>query len=68
MKTKQVFLLVALLCPFAWTQDSSYNFPPVNELPVIEDLPDPFKFYNSEKRVATLEDWAKRREEMKKIL
>jgi hypothetical protein len=42
---------------------SGAEFPPVDKLPVVKDLPDPFTF-NDGSRVKTKEDWSKRREEL----
>ncbi len=43
------------------------TFPPVETLPEIRDLPDPF-IMRSGRRVRTREDWARRREEIKALL
>ena len=50
-----------------WAQDSRTNFPTVNELPVVEELPNPFAFFNSNKRVANVQDWEQRRKELKEL-
>ncbi len=42
-------------------------FPPVEKLPEMKELPDPF-LMKSGKRVRTLADWKKRREEIKALL
>jgi hypothetical protein len=43
------------------------DLPPVEELPVVEELPDPFTM-NDGTRVATKEDWARRRKEIEAML
>ena len=43
------------------------EFPGVDRLPVISELPDPFLMANG-RRVASAEDWAKRREEIEAML
>lgn len=43
------------------------DFPPADKLPEIKELPDPF-LMKSGKRVKTLKDWKKRREEIKAML
>nr|MDQ3001966.1 S9 family peptidase [Fibrobacterota bacterium] len=43
------------------------SFPAVGSLPVITELPDPFLMADG-KRVATLADWRKRREELKALI
>jgi len=43
------------------------GFPPVEKLPEIKELPDPF-LMKSGQRVKTREDWQKRREEIKALL
>jgi dienelactone hydrolase len=52
-------LLAATVHAAAWQE-----LPPVDQLPVIQDLPDPFVF-NDGSRVKSKEDWARRREELK---
>jgi len=59
--------MVLLLCVSAWAQDN-YNFPPVDELPVVEELPDPWLFYDGSKRAETDEEWERRRAEIKAII
>ncbi|KAA5542699.1 hypothetical protein FYK55_14305 [Roseiconus nitratireducens] len=43
-------------------------FPTVNQLPVNHQLPDPFQFFGSDRRVKTLEDWEQRQAEMMEML
>jgi len=43
------------------------TFPPIEDLPEIADLPDPF-IMRSGRRVKTFKDWEKRREEIKAML
>jgi hypothetical protein len=46
---------------------SGSDFPPVEKLPVIKDLPDPFIF-NDGTRVKTREDWPRRRAELQEAI
>lgn len=43
------------------------ELPPADQLPAIQQLPDPFLFNNGS-RVATRDDWARRREELKALV
>jgi hypothetical protein len=67
MQTITSYLLFTLLCTVAWAQNRSYNFPTVDELPVIEELPDPFIMEDGT-RVETLADWEKQREYLKAMI
>jgi len=57
----------SLIFAIAWSDAAGAEYPTADELPVIEKLPDPFTFFNSDRRVATLEDWQLRREEIKAL-
>jgi len=67
MKTSAAILIAALLSSNLWAQDFKVKFPTINELPIIEELPDPFTFYNSDKKVVDSQDWEKRRAELKEL-
>jgi hypothetical protein len=56
--------LLLFICGFS---SFSANYPTVDQLPVIEELPDPF-LMNDGTRVNTNEDWQKRREEIKDMI
>jgi len=43
------------------------TYPSVNELPVLEKLPDPFLFFQSDRRVASLQDWNERQAEIRRL-
>ena len=42
-------------------------YPSVDELPALEKLPDPFQFFQSERRVGSLQDWNERRAEIRRL-
>lgn len=60
-------LMTAMLFPDAWAQDHGYSFPPVDDLPVIEELPDPFIMEDGS-RVKSLADWEKQRKYLKTMI
>lgn len=68
-----VHLTLAFFCsPLTQAQDpityrSSLGLAPVQELAEREGLPDPFEFLDGT-RVQTLEDWSRRREEIKQMM
>jgi fermentation-respiration switch protein FrsA (DUF1100 family) len=69
---KRVFLLFPAVLLFLSSdiitvENMSAGFPPVDKLPEIKELPDPFLMFNG-RRVRTLKDWEKRREEIKAML
>lgn len=69
MKAKEVIAFAAMvLGSVNLLAQTSYQFPPVSELPVVETLPDPFTFFGSDKKVSTQEDWEERREEIKALI
>jgi|GEM_PF-2750551 len=43
-------------------------FPSVDELPIAEKLPDPFQFFESDRKVKNQEDWKERRDEILRML
>jgi len=59
---------MTVLCSYNLWAKENFGFPPVSELPEVKELPDPFKLFGSDKRVATQEDWEKRRNEMKALI
>jgi hypothetical protein len=60
-----VKLIRAELCfGGAMSVHAAESFPHAEELPVLEELPDPFQFFRSERRVGTRDDWEERRAEM----
>ncbi len=65
MKTTLALLLLA--CSAFCGTDTEFKFLPVDELPAIETLPNPFVF-NDGSPVKTVEDWEKRREEIKAMV
>jgi hypothetical protein len=60
-------LLTILVSSGVWSQDHGYNFPPVDDLPVIEELPDPFIMEDGS-HVETRADWEKQREYLKAMI
>src|SRR6266566_943626 len=69
---KLLFLCVALVLLMNNIQlqagaQAKDAFPPVDELPSIRDLPDPFVFYDGSK-VKSAEDWSRRRAELKALI
>jgi hypothetical protein len=65
--TVSSLLIFALFFLALWTHAAPpgvKELPPVDQLPAIRQLPDPFLF-NDGSRVATGDDWARRREEIK---
>jgi len=68
MRATAILAMVVLCSNSLWAQDNETKFPPVSALPEVKTLPDPFTFFGSNKRVATLKDWEKRREEMKALV
>jgi len=67
MKSVITILMAVLLCQCVREQDQYYNFPPVGELPVIEELPDPFMMEDGS-RVKSRADWKKQREYLKAMI
>jgi hypothetical protein len=64
--SRPAILLTLLICPaMACAED---RFPPVNELKVMDKLPDPFRFFGSDRRVKTVKDWKERRSEMLRMV
>lgn len=55
---------LGLVFSFQQAAISSDQFPAVDELPANDHLPDPFQFFQSDRRVETREDWVERRAEM----
>lgn len=56
---------------FACIQDRATGddmYPTVDQLPAGKQLPDPFQFFGSDRRVKTREDWEQRQTEMMKML
>lgn len=45
----------------------SPEYPDADELPVLEKLPDPFRFFRSDRRVASLQDWKERKAEIRRL-
>jgi len=70
MRTRSTIIFIALFCSslVAETKIPDSSFPPVDELPPIEGLPDPFTFFNSTRKVTNLENWEERRNEMRALL
>lgn len=64
-----VFAMGLLLFPasFRGASAEETSFPPVEQLPVIKDLPDPLVMMDGSP-VKTVEDWNKRREEIKAMI
>jgi hypothetical protein len=61
-------LAIMLMVPEAGTQTPvAAGAPGLEKLPIIKELPDPFRM-NSGKRVSNQEDWLRRREELKETL
>jgi len=64
-------LMIVGLPATSWSADKTTpeanEFAPVDKLPEIKELPDPFMMLSG-KRVKTREDWRKRREEIKAML
>jgi len=63
MKLRLSILSAVILATGAGAQ-----FPQVESLPAVEELPDPWLFFDDSNRAVTLEDWEVRREEMKQLL
>lgn len=69
-RTRTVLRIAALLAvavPALAQSSSQVQFPGLDRLPVIKDLPDPF-LMNDGHRVQNSKDWSKRREEIKAML
>ena len=49
------------------TAKTDDTYPPVDELPVLKKLPDPFRFFQSDRRVANLQDWKQRQDEIRRL-
>ena len=67
MKVSAILFITVLFSNSLWAQDHGYAFPPVDELPVIEFLPDPFIMEDGS-RVKTRADWHKQREYLKAMI
>lgn len=64
---KFIFSITALCCLFLATTTIAADYPKVDQLPVIEELPDPFIMMDGS-RVSTKADWEKRRAEIKDLI
>src|SRR5258705_9884491 len=60
-------VLSGLLMAAKAAPPSESDFPPMEKLPVVKDLPDPFLF-NDGTRVKTREDWPRRRAELQEAI
>lgn len=60
-------LMLFSLAPASAQSPAAADWPGVDRLPAIKDLPDPFLMAGGE-RVASVDDWAKRREEIRGML
>jgi len=67
MRPSATLFFAALFSNSLCAQDPGYTFPPVDELPVIEFLPDPFIMEDGS-RVKTQADWEKQREYLKAMI
>ncbi len=71
LRTVDVNVSVKVLQPTE-TRDgdspSTPQFPPVEDLPVVKTLPNPWEFFDGRPPVTTYEEWDLRREEMKALL
>src|SRR4051812_33762287 len=56
-------LILMFLAAWASVARAQENLPPVEKLPVVKELPDPFLFSDGS-RVKSKEDWARRRAEL----
>lgn len=57
------------LAPILYGESQAENqFPTVDELPVLKELPDPFQFFRSNRRVETKDDWEERRAEILRMV
>jgi hypothetical protein len=68
---RSLMILVAYLLVVAMTireARAQSPFPPVDELPTDDKLPDPFQFFGSERRVKDKKDWEARRAEMLRMI
>jgi len=64
MKVFTVLFIMVVCSSTLWAQNHKYIFPEVDELPVMEFLPDPFVMDDGS-RVKTPADWEKQREYLK---
>jgi hypothetical protein len=61
-------LLLGLLTTISVSDSAqTTEFPPMEQLPVVRELPDPFLFMNGT-RVQTKRDWTRRRQEIKQLV
>lgn len=58
----------ALVVSAQQTAIGADKYPPVDQLPANDQLPDPFQFFGSDRRVQTREDWEQRQSEMIEML
>src|SRR5690348_16470363 len=58
---------ISLCFSFAALGNDSEKLPGVNQLPIVQELPNPFVM-NDGSPVKTKKDWAKRRDELKKLI
>ena len=61
-------VIVCLLACFQDQVSGDDKYPTVDQLPVNDQLPDPFQFFGSDRRVKTREDWQQRQTEMMEML
>jgi len=60
--------VAAFLLPIGTqAQENKQKYPSVDELPAVEELPNPFVFFNSDRKVTSPKDWEDRRKELKDL-
>ena len=59
-----VVVVLMMVCGIVRAQE---GYPSVNELPILTKLPDPFRFFQSDRRVANLKDWKERQAEIRRM-
>ncbi|MHC4995775.1 MAG: glucuronyl esterase domain-containing protein [Planctomycetota bacterium] len=69
-KTPSLFMITACLLGLAFdgVANEPTSFPSVDELQLDNTLPDPFRFFGSDRRVRTREGWSRRRAEILRMV
>ena len=60
--------LLGMALAFQGVASGESQFPSVDELPTEDELPDPFQFFGSHRRIKSKEDWEERRAEMLRMV